>query len=58
VVLLRVGASKILSKVLLCQSVVDEVVNSRNFVVTINNIVEASICHLVTDLSKQRKELK
>jgi hypothetical protein len=40
---------------LLC---VEKVVNSHDTVVTIINIVEASICHLVTDLSKWRKELK
>jgi hypothetical protein len=43
---------------LLCRSAVEKIVNSRDIVVTNIDIVEASTCHLVTDLSKQRKELK
>jgi hypothetical protein len=52
-VLLQVRASKILSKwVLLCRSDVKKTVNSYDSIVTIIDIVEDSICHLVTDLSK------
>jgi hypothetical protein len=36
----------------------EQAVNNHGSIVTIINIVEASIYHLVTDLSKWRKELK
>jgi hypothetical protein len=43
---------------LLYQSAVKEVVNTHVSIVIIIDIVEASICHLVIDLRKWRKELK
>jgi hypothetical protein len=44
--------------VLLYRSVVEKIVNNCGIIVNNIDIVDASICHLVTDLSKQRKELK
>jgi hypothetical protein len=38
--------------VLLCKSAVEKIANSRGTIVASPYIVEASICHLVTDLSK------
>ena len=43
---------------LLCRSVVEEIVNNLGPAVIDLNIAEASIYDMVTDLSKWRKELK